>query len=231
MSIFQEQTLACPACGTEVAFELVHSVSADRRPDLRDEILAHQFQRKACPSCGTSFRVDPEFVYMDFGRGQYIGVWPASRRPEWQACAAQTRAVFEDAMGARAPASARKLGQGLQVRAVFGWAALVEKLLAREMDIDDRTLEIAKLAVMRTREESPLPGALELRLVGEHEGDLVLDWVGSSTDADAGREPPLRVPRALIAEIEAEPQTWAALRESVAEGDVVDFQRALLAAV
>lgn len=231
MSIFQEQMLACPSCGTEVAFELVHSVSADRRPDLRDAILDRSFQRQPCPSCGTAFRVDPEFVYMDFGRGQYIGVWPASRRPEWQACAAQTRQVFDDALGARAPASARKLGDAMQVRAVFGWPALVEKLLARSMGIDDRTLEIAKLAVMRTREESPLPGALELRLVGEHEGDLVLDWVGTSTDDEAGREPPLRVPRALISEIESEPQKWAALRESVAEGDVVDFQRALLAAV
>lgn len=231
MSIFQERTLSCPACGTEVSFELVHSVSADRRPDLRDAILDQSFQRKPCPSCGTSFRVDPEFVYIDFGRRQYIGVWPAARRHEWQACAAQTRQVFDDAMGTRAPASARKLGDTLDVRVVFGWPALVEKLLARQMGIDDRTLEIAKLAVMRSREEAPLPGVLELRLVGDHDGDLVLAWLGNVGDDEAGREPPLRVPRALIAEIEAEPQKWEALRASVAEGDVVDFQRALLASV
>jgi hypothetical protein len=39
-----------------------------------------------------------------------------------------------------------------------------------------------------------------------------------------------RVPRQLIADIEAEPAAWQAVRETVADGDVVDFQRELLAA-
>jgi len=229
MSIFREETLACPACGTEVEFELVQSVSADRRPDLRDAILDGSFQRKACPSCGKGFRVEPEFVYMDFGRGQYLGVWPATRRHEWQACAAQTRAVFDAALGKDAPASARKLGDKLQVRAVFGWPALLEKVLARQLGIDDRTLEVTKLAVMRTRDETPLPGARELRLVGAVDGDPVLAWVGTAPSGEE-REAALRVPRQLIADIEAEPEKWQALRDGVGEADVVDFQRELLAA-
>lgn len=229
MSLFDTTTLKCPGCGTDVSFQIVESVSADRRPDLRDAILDGSFQREACPSCGTRFRVEPQFVYMDFGRGQYIGVWPSTRRHEWQALAAQTRQVFDDALGRNAPGAARKLGEKLEVRAVFGWGALREKLLARQMDIADGTLELAKLAVLRTRDEAPLPGALELRLVGEHDGDLVLAWLGRRGN-DEDRQPPLRVPRQLIADIEAEPQKWQALRENVADGDVVDFQREVLAA-
>jgi hypothetical protein len=38
------------------------------------------------------------------------------------------------------------------------------------------------------------------------------------------------VPRSLIAEIEADPAAWQVVRDDVAAGDVVDFQRALLAA-
>ncbi len=230
MSIFREEAIACPACGSEVEFELVQSVSADRRPDLRDAILDGSFQRKECPSCGKGFRVEPEFIYMDFGRGQYIGVWPATRRHEWQACAAQTRAGFDDALGKNAPGSARKLGDKLAVRAVFGWPALVEKVLARQLGVDDRTLEAAKLAVLRTRDETPLPGGhTELRLVREVDGDLLLAWVGAPS-AEGGREPAMRVPRQLIADIDAEPEKWQALRDDVGEGDVVDFQRTLLAA-
>src|SRR4051812_932558 len=129
MSIFHQTALACPLCATEVAFELVESVSADRRPDLRDAILDGSFQRKECPSCGKRFRVEPELVYMDFGRGQYIHAWPATRRPEWRALAAQGRRTFDDALGRNAPASARKLGEKMQVRTVFGWWALAEKIL------------------------------------------------------------------------------------------------------
>ena len=40
----------------------------------------------------------------------------------------------------------------------------------------------------------------------------------------------MRVPRSLIAEIDAEPEPWKAMREEVGEGLVVDFQREMLAA-
>jgi hypothetical protein len=227
MSIFAQHTLPCPGCGTPMDYELVHSVSADRRPDLREAILDGSFQLQTCPSCGTQSRAEPEFVYMDIARGQYIGVWPASRRHEWQACAAQTRAVFDDALGANAPGQARKLGEKLSVRAVFGWPALVEKLLARQAGIDDRTLEAAKLVVMRTRDETPLPGRMELRLIGEQTGDPVFAWLGSARD---DVPPAFQVPRQLISDIDADPAAWQSLRDSVGEGDVVDFQRELLAA-
>jgi endogenous inhibitor of DNA gyrase (YacG/DUF329 family) len=227
MSIFHETSLACPMCGTGVEFDLVESVSADRRPELREAILTGNFQRKACPSCGKQFRVEPELVYMDFQRGQYLGAWPATRRHEWKVLAAQTRQTFDDTLGKNAPTSARKLGQSMQLRAVFGWWALAEKILARQLNIDDHTLEAAKLAVMRTQEASPLPGRSEFRLVREQDADLVFAWVGNHGGDD---EPPpaMRVPRQLINDIEAQTQQWQALRGSVADGDVVDFQREML---
>jgi hypothetical protein len=227
MSIFRTQTLTCPACSAPVAFELVHSVSADRRPDLREAILDGSFQRQPCPSCGASFRVDPEFTYMDIARGQYIGVWPIAKRGEWQACAERTGEVFDAAMGPGASPAAQKLGAKMEARVVFGFPALVEKLLARQAGIDDRSLEVAKVAAMSTRDAAPVPGSQELRLVGESEGDLILGWVRGS-DGKLGDA--MRVPRQLVADIEADPDRWKELRDDVADGLVVDFQRAMLAA-
>ena len=84
--------------------------------------------------------------------------------------------------------------------------------------------------VLRTREETQLPGGLnELRLVREVDGDLLLAWVGPRP-ADGEREIAMRVPRQLTVDIDAEPDKWASLRESVGEGDVIDFQRDLLVA-
>jgi hypothetical protein len=228
MSIFGNLTLDCPACNTPVDYALVHSVNADRRPELRGAILDGSFQRQACPSCQHAFRVEPEFLYIDLARTQYIGVWPASKRGQWRACAAQTRKVFDDAMGKNAPREARALGENLIVRAVFGWPALVEKILARQAGIDDRSLEVAKLAVMRSQEELPMPGSSELRMVGERDGDPLLAWVGGRS-ADEARSV-LHVPRKLITDIEADPTTWQAARDITGEGDVVDFQREMLAA-
>lgn len=224
MSIFTTHTIQCPACATPIDFELVMSVNADRRPDFRDAILDGSFQRQPCPGCATPFRVEPEFT--DMKRGQYIGVWPTARRADWQACGEKTRAVFDDALGRNAPPEARRIGEDLDVRVVFGWPALVEKILARGAGIDDRTLEVAKLAVMRSSEETPLPGHRALRLVQVDDASMLFAWVG------AGGEPPpsWRVARQLIADIEAKPEAWKATRDTVASGDVIDFQRELLAA-
>lgn len=227
MSIFRTVELSCPACESVFEFELVFSVSADRRPDLREAILDGSFQRQACPACGTPFRVDPEFTYMDIRRGQYIGVWPVALRERWQACAAKTREVFDATLGSGAGPEAQRIGGRLTPRAVFGWPALNEKILAAEAGIDDRTLEVAKIAVLRSGEELPLPGAQEFRLIGLPEGDLLLAWVqaGSERRGDA-----LRVPRTLIADIESERERWQAAYDSLGEGPVTDFQRELLAA-
>ena len=227
MSIFRTVELPCPACETPVELELVHSVSADRRPDLRDAILDGTFQRESCPACKTTFRVDPEFTYMDIGRGQYIGVWPVSRRGEWRRCADKTHQVFEETLGDKATAEAQSLGKQLTARVVFGWPALGEKILARQAGIDDRTLEVAKMAVLRTRDDVPLPGAQEFRLVGELDGDPVLAWVQADSER---RHDAVRMPRALIGEIEAEREQWKKAFDDVAEGFVVDFQREMLAA-
>ena len=227
MSIFRTVYLDCPACGTAVSYELVHSVNAGRRPDLRDEILDGTFQRATCPSCQRAFRLDPEFIYLDLPSRLYIAVWPTNQRSNWRDCAARTRATFEKSMGEQAPAEARELANGVDVRAVFGWHALVEKILARQAGIDDRTLEVAKILVMQNSDESPVPGQLELRLVGDEDGDLIFAWV-RALDRTVGDA--MRVPRSLIAEIETQPTAWKGVRDDVSEGLVVDFQRAMLTA-
>ena len=227
MSIFRNLDVRCPACDTPVSFELVYSVAADRRPDLRDAILDGSFQRMACPSCATSIRAEPEFSYMDIARGQYIGVWPVEKREEWREYAGRTQQVFDEMLGAGATAEAQEIGKKLEPRAVFGWAALVEKILARQAGIDDRTLEVAKAAVMRTLETMPLPGVQEFRLLRMEGDDPVFGWVRTADGTASGA---VRVPRKLVADIDGDAPTWQALRDSVGEGLLVDFQREMLTA-
>lgn len=227
MSLFRSAELACPACRAPVRVDLVISVSADRRPDLRAAILDGSFQRMNCQACASRYRIDPEFAYIDLARHQYLGVWPVARRRDWSACAERTQADFDLAFGRHADPEAQALGAALVLRVVFGWPALVEKILAGEAGIDDRTLEIAKVLALRKFDVAPLPGAHEFRLVGLEPDALRLAWVHTDSERlGAG----LRVPRTLLAEIEAEPALWEPLRAEVAEGPVVDFQRDMLSA-
>ena len=180
------------------------------------------------PELLTEVRADPEFTYMDIARHQYIGVWPADHRAEWKSWAQKTRAVFDNALGRDAPSEAREIGADVDVRAVFGWSALVEKILARQAGMDDRTLELVKLSVMRTSSETPVPGTLELRLVAVDDESLLLAWLGGDEDEPG---PAMRVPRQLLADIDADRGAWQSARDRVGEGDVVDFQRDMLVPV
>jgi hypothetical protein len=227
MSVFRSVDVECPGCGTVARVNLVLSVNADRRPDLRDAIVDGSFQRFACASCGTSQRIDPAFTYVDLARKQYVGVWPTARRGDWQAAAAETEVAFENAYGKAATGKAKDLGEGVQVRAVFGWPALVEKILAAGAGIDDRTLELLKILVMRRSASTPVPGDIELRLVAVDGGDPVLGWV-DPLDGSVGEA--RKVGAGAVAAIEAEPEAWAALRTDLGKGPVVDFQRDMLPA-
>jgi hypothetical protein len=225
MSIFRTTEIPCPACKTPVSFELVHSVNAGRRADLRTAILDRSFQKQPCPACGFAFRVEPQFTYMDLGRGQFFAVWPAENVADWPAHEKRSQQAFDTAFGTAAPPEAQVIGKKLSTRAVFGWAGLNEKLIVAEAGIDDHTLEVAKVGVIRNLDEAPVAGNSELRLLGVEPESLVLGWfrIGSADLAEV-----VRVPKAILAEIDAAPAAWQALRDDLTAGPFVDYRRLVI---
>ncbi len=220
MSIFRTVEIPCPSCQAAVAFELVHSVNAGRRADLRQAILDRTFQKQPCPSCGFAFRVEPEFTYMDMGRGQFFAVWPSEKVGQWAEQEKRSRKAFETAFGKAAPAEAQAIGRKLTPRAVFGWAGLSEKLVAAEAGIDDYQLEMAKMAVIRTSDA--LPGNSELRLLGAEPEKLVLGWIRTGTE---DLTEVVNVPRAVLSEIKPESESWKSVRQDLMAGPFVDYRR------
>src|SRR5262249_5225854 len=154
-----------PGCSTSVPFRAVMSVNADRRPDLRSAILDRSFQRESCPGCKESFRLDPELTYFDMARQQWILVQPVARLPQWVELEQQARTTFERTYGPGAPPMLQALGQKLQARIAFGWAALREKVLAVEHGLRDADLELLKAMLLRGIDNPQLADDTELRLV------------------------------------------------------------------
>jgi hypothetical protein len=224
MSLFEPTTLACPACGTPVEFQAVASVNADRRSDLRDAILDRSFQREACPKCAKTFRLDPMFTYMDQALGLWMVVHPVADLGNWEALEQKDRATHDLAYGARASAAARAIGAALKPRVAFGWPAVREKVLAADKKLDDVTLELVKLAVLRGYDSSPLNQDNELRLAEVNDDQLVLAWI--QPQEEEIRET-LKVPRGVYDDIAADPAGWEALRAELTAGLFVDMHRLL----
>ena len=103
MSLFKETVIGCPSCARELSFETVHSLNADRRPDLRAAILDSRFQRTSCPHCGAGFRLDCDFTILDVKRGQWIVAAPVAGIADWEAREAEARSLFARAYGSEAP--------------------------------------------------------------------------------------------------------------------------------
>lgn len=230
MSIFHTVSLSCPHCAQAVAFEACDSVNADRRPDLRAAILDGSFQRMACPHCAKSFRAAPQLTYLDVGRGQWIAAFPPEAVDQWVELEAAATRAYDQAFGSGASVDAREIGQTLKPRVVFGWHGLTEKLVAAEAGLDDVTLELTKMALLRGLDDPPLPIGTQLRLLADvpDEQSLLLTTVPArppvDADEDSGAEE-LQVPRSLYDEIVAEADDWAALRGRVGAGLFVDVMR------
>jgi hypothetical protein len=222
MSRFYPVKLPCPSCGEPVDFEAVASVNADRRPDLREAIIDSSFQRETCPKCDTAFRLDPQFVYLDIGRGQWMIVHPANKLAEWKELETEAVGTFDLAFGKRASDAARDIGKNLRARIVFGWAATREKLVMAEHKLDDVVIEMVKTGMLRTLDNQPVLGDTELRFLTVDGENLVFAWI------ESGKEQPLEImsgPRSLYDDFAKEDPALQELRTSLSAGYFVDMNR------
>ena len=224
MSLFQPVNLICPNCAAPVTMEAVGSVNADRRPDLRDDILGNRFQDVTCGACSESFRLQPQFNYLDAGRGQWIAAMPASRLRDHLELEDEAAALFATSYGSDAPQAARDVGEELAVRLTFGWPAVREKLLLRQLELDDVIVEMMKLHILRSVESVPMAEGIELRLIDQDEesGGYVFAWLETASEKYIEY---LTVPPELYTAIADNPEGWQAIRDRLETGPFVDFQK------
>lgn len=222
MSLFKDMTIACPKCEAVNRIKAVDSVNADRRPDLRDDILAGTFQVFPCESCEEPIRLEPQFNYLDVSAGLWIAAYPGRMMPEFLEIEDSVNDVFRNSYGADAMDSAQAVGVTLQKRLTFGWPAVREKLMLRAAGIPDAEAEMLKLDLMRRLPQAPLAPGIELRIVDQGEDGLVLNWV--ETVSETVVQEFLAVP-ALLDEIRANPDGWAPIRAVLEDGPFVDMQK------
>jgi len=222
MSIFHAADVKCPACGLEQEVQMVASVNAVRRPDLRAAILDRSFQSHTCESCGAMLRLPLHLTYVDMKRGLWIVAEPVDELGQWSAHTAEARALFDESFGDNAPAPARALAPGMRPRIVFGWPALREKIICNDMGLDDVTVELLKAALLRARPDTPMAFDQSLRLAGGDEQSLFLEVLDDQSEqhvAAAG------VPRSLYDDIEGDDLAWATLRITLGREPFVDLKR------
>jgi hypothetical protein len=225
MSLFTNSNVTCPNCQTVVNMPAVGSVNADRRPDFRDAILNDTFQITTCPNCHEDFRLAPLFNYLDVGHGQWLAGLPAPRALDWPAVEDEIGGVFDASFGANVPAAAREVAELLTVRVCFGWPAIREKIYLNGAGLDDVTVEMMKLDLMRRLKSAPFVQGTELRVVQADEKGFRMVWIDSESQEVTQS---FTAQRALYDAITAKPEAWTALRVKLTDGPFVDMQKLFL---
>lgn len=222
MSLFMDMSITCPNCGAVNRIEAVESVNADRRPDLRDAILAGTFQVSPCESCDELVRLEPQFNYLDVSAGLWIAAYPGRLMPDFLEIEDSVNEVYRKSYGAGAMQSAQAVGEVLQKRLTFGWPAVREKILLRAEGIADAEAEMLKLDLMRRLPEAPLAPGIELRVVDRTGDGLVLIWVETVSETVLQE---FTAATALLDEIRGNAEGWAPIRAALENGPFVDMQK------
>jgi hypothetical protein len=226
MSLFVYARSVCGQCGAVAERDLAASVNADRRPDFRQDIIDGTFQAVSCARCGASMRLPAHLSYLDVGRGQRILTERITHMPEWRAAEAEARAIFDQSYGDSAPAMAHEIGGALSPRLAFGWPALREKLICGELGLDDVTLELLKIAILRTIPDPPYADTHELRLTGGDADVLRLSWIVAESEE---RLASVDIDRGVYDDIAGDPGGWSALRVDLTGHLFVDLKRLIFA--
>jgi CpXC protein len=233
MSTFAAAQVPCPHCARIDERSIALTVNATRTPAYRAAVLDGTFQRFVCAGCAAPFVVEEPFLYLELGRKLLIACAPVDEEAHWPRYERMALERFEEDLGSGAPAVARQLGEGVRLRAVFGLAALREKLVCFEAGLDDAVLEAFKLELCRSGAGLPLHPEARLRLESVSAGELSFAMPerghgGDGSDAgDASQA--VVVDRAAFARFVVAPG-WEALVSRLGSGPYVDLGRVLLPA-
>lgn len=225
MSLFTSIHVDCPACNHTNTMDAVGSVNADRRPDLRDDIIADVFQIIPCAECAESFRLQPEFNYLDVENGLWILALGVTSLADHLIHEDRARDLFDISYGSNAAPAAQEVGEVLRCRVTFGWPAVREKILARTEGLDDVVLEMMKLNLLRRLPEAPIGFGVELRLMAAAGDMFELAWVMTKSEEVQSI---IRISRDAYDGIAENRADWAEVEALLTDGPFCDIQKLFL---
>lgn len=129
----------CPGCGRELEFTLWQSINTETE-NARENIISGKLFDVVCPDCGYKARIQYPMLFSDLEHNTWIWFYPEDRAEE-------IKPLID---------AARE--KGIRCRLVHSQESLSEKAAMFSLGLDDRMVEVMKLAAGLQVSEA-LPGA------------------------------------------------------------------------
>jgi hypothetical protein len=226
MSTTHPTDVGCPHCGTRQRVLLAESANVQRSPGWRHAVLDGSFHRFTCGACALPFRVERDTLYSDLSSGFLIGVFAPTRRAECRELEETIAATWARTIEVEAPAAVRAAFSGPGPRVVFGLAALREKVVCFDHQLDDRLVEAAKLTLLEGIPGRAEAGVADLVLVAVDEpaGIMVLQPIDAQEAAVGAHL--VHAPLAMMRDLDRTRAMVQALLPELFEGLWVHWSRA-----
>ena len=132
MSTPRDTQISCPKCGKKFEVTIFRSVNTDLSPDLSEKIVSGKLFEAECPSCGFVSHLEYDLLYSDLKHSAWI--WVCHPNDEaYDVNVSQIR-------GGLVP-------PGFTTRMVSDMNELREKAACLEAGVDDRVIELCKMAL------------------------------------------------------------------------------------
>lgn len=132
MSETKNEAIICPKCGKAMQTAFEPTVNVRRNPKVRDLIMSDEFFNCKCKHCGYKGSVLARCLYHDELRGFMVYLMPDFSEP----------CLFDEQIERAYPEMAN-----VPRRVVSNINRMKEKILLFESRIDDRAVELSKLAI------------------------------------------------------------------------------------
>jgi hypothetical protein len=225
MSTTHPTEVGCPHCGTRQRVMLAESANVQRSPSWRHAVLDGSFHRFTCEGCALPFRVERDTLYSDLSAGFLIAVFSPTRRAECRELEETIAGTWARTIEIEAPAAVRAAFVGPGPRVVFGLAALREKVVCFDHQLDDRLVEAAKLALLEGIPGRAEAGVTDLVLVAVDEAAETMVFQPIGADGVALGEHLVQAPMAMMRDLDRTRAMVQALLPELFEGLWVHWSR------
>lgn len=148
MSLPERVELVCRTCGHAQPETVWRSINVTLDPELKQSLLNGEINVFACSACGTKALILQDLLYHDMAKGLVVWLRPTDGRDA-------------DTSDPSAGDLIARVWRHYLLRVVTSRNELIEKVLIFENDLDDRVLEVMKVALEQGGAEKGIePGLL-----------------------------------------------------------------------
>jgi len=162
MLLMKNLTSVCPHCSDKNMFTWYGSLNLDRDLKVKAELLNTGLSIIKCSNCQIQYQEEPDLALIYLSKRLWLVGHPIEQMTHWKNLEKESLQNYASTFGPDAKSGFEALGLKVKPRMVFGWPALVEKILVFENNLDERTIELAKYLLQKNLGSSAID--LELRL-------------------------------------------------------------------